>query len=311
MKGLFVFRRDLRVYDNLGLIELLTTCQEVYCIFILDPKQISKADNPYFSPNAFLFMLDTLIELKKTISLTILQGDPILIIKKIIATGKIDVVSFNADYSKYSVERDTKIQQLQTATCKVVATTNDLTLNSPMSIKPYKVFTPYHVVAVKNRVALPIKPTSSQLEKIKKLPTCIVSMVSINNTADINKLHASTKQTVNSLSDISLIQHGGREAGLACIKHFKCLDYNNRDFLTYESSRLSPHLKFGTVSCREVYHSCKNALFRKQLYWRDFYLQISYHFPHVYSGNYKGKITRYGSPHGVMAKLAMILSMHV
>ena len=54
-----------------------------------------------------------------------------------------------------------------------------------------------------------------------------------------------------------------------------------------ENSRLSPHLKFGTVSAREVYHACKNTEFRKQLYWRDFYMQIGYHFPKVYGHNFR------------------------
>jgi deoxyribodipyrimidine photolyase len=138
--------------------------------------------------------------------------------------------------------------------------------------------------------------------------------------------------------DIKQIQRGGRNNGIRIIQSFKFDTYNNRDMLCYESSRVSPHLKFGTLSCREVYHECsvKNGvsgvkgtkgasgtkgaqipsgtakgssgsakgpkeasgvakgpkrpsinLFRKQLYWRDFYMQIGYHFPHVFKGNFK------------------------
>lgn len=270
MKGLFIFRRDLRVQDNLGLYELLKKCDEVNCVFILDPNQIDPKKNKFFSAPAMLFMIDALIELQTKIPLTILHGDPYQIVKSL----KYNIVSFNRDYSKYSIIRDLKLMSLPN-----VQVYDDLCLNSPMSIKPYKVFTPYYNVASKNQV---LKPTKVNTNKIK----------AAGKSIDLKKLRTKVVKMILDLEmDINLIQRGGRQEAIKCIKKFNCSAYSkNRDLLTFETSRLSPHLKFGTVSVREAYHACQDKTFRKQLYWRDFYMQIGYHFPQVYGSNFKNKI---------------------
>ena len=92
---------------------------------------------------------------------------------------------------------------------------------------------------------------------------------------------------------MALVQQGGRDAGLACLRSFqkRITSYKTtRNLLTSETSRLSPHLKFGTLSIREVYYECDVAYFRRELYWRDFFMQVSYHFPEVFKHNYRYKI---------------------
>ena len=61
-----------------------------------------------------------------------------------------------------------------------------------------------------------------------------------------------------------------------------------RGLCSYNSTHLSAYIKFGTVSIREVYHTFVNELGKenglvKQLYWRDFYYNIIYHFPDTYT----------------------------
>jgi len=187
---------------------------------------------------------------------------------------KIDLVGFNADYTPYSIERDKKIQQI--AECRVY---HDLCINDPTSIKPYKVFTPYYNIASKKKVPHPIK---NSLQKVIKLPEKSVNLFSLKKQAEsiISKNGA----------DLELIQSGGRTQALKCLKSFSSRDYKNRDLLTFETSRIGPHLKFGTVSVREVYLAYTKEIFRRQLYWRDFYLQISYHFPHVFKYNFRNEI---------------------
>lgn len=79
-------------------------------------------------------------------------------------------------------------------------------------------------------------------------------------------------------------QRGGREEALERL-HLAAKNASkylqSRDDLTQETSRLSPYLKFGVIGKREAYRAVKNVDFRRELYWGDFYLQVSYHFPHV------------------------------
>jgi deoxyribodipyrimidine photo-lyase len=271
MKGLFIFRRDLRIQDNTGLNELSKQCIEINCIFILDPKQIDPKQNKFFSAPAMLFMIDTLIELKTKIPIKILYGDPYKVILSL--KNNYDLIAYNKDYTKYAIERDNKLDELGCIGY------HDLGLNSPVDIKPYKVFTPYYIAASNNPVRKPI----TYLAKIKDFKHVSV---------DLNKLRTKIiNMLIKMKMDLSLLQPGGRTAAIKCIKKFKCKEYSkSRDLLTFETSRLGPHLKFGTISAREVYYACNSDIFRKQLYWRDFYMQIGYHFPNVYGYNFKNNI---------------------
>lgn len=272
--GLFVFRRDLRIEDNTGLINLCKNYDNVYCVFILDPKQASPKQNEYFSYNAFAFMLETLLELKKQIPLRIIQGDSVTKINQLVKQLSIDAVALNADYTPFSIARD---QAIKKSLGVEFIYTHDVCLNDPTKIKPYQVYTPYLNKAKKRSVDKPINMTSSLIKKIKSF-----------TATDINIVQLLSKYKSKITKDIK----GGRSEAIKLINNLSnvCKSYSKRDYLTYETSRLGAHLKFGTVSPREIYYACSNGMFRKQLYWRDFYMQISYHFPHVYGNNFRGKI---------------------
>lgn len=281
-KGLFIFRRDLRIYDNTGLYKITELCNEVNCIFILDPNQIDSKKNNFFSAPAALFMIDSLLELQKNIPLTILLGDPIKIITSL--KNYYDIIAFNEDYTKYAVERDSALRHLG------VISYQDVCINSPLDIKPYKVFTPYYNIAKKIKIKQLVKP---DIKKIKKISQSIL----ISKPLNIQNLREWRYKIINLIPisiNIMLLQKGGRSNAIECLKQFvkdSCNKYQTkRDNMSFETSRLSPHLKFGTISPREVYYACSNSIFRKQLYWRDFYMQIGYHFPNVYGSNFKNKI---------------------
>jgi deoxyribodipyrimidine photo-lyase len=308
MKGLFIFRRDLRYYDNIGLKIICDICDEVYAIFILDPRQISPTKNEYFSYNAFRFMLQSLKYLKRKIPLVIRYGMPDAVIADITKSKDIDVLCFNGDYTPFSIKRDRQIgnafvKALNTevieysdisqvpddidGNAKYILMCSDLCLNDPHEIKPYKVFTPYYNLAKKNKVH---RPVDVNIKKIKKLG---------GKTVNIDKLIGNAEKKLKAAGmDISLIPDGGRDNGLKMLKKFQnsesnkygCNSYKNRDMLTYTTSRLGPYIKFGTISVREVYYACNKEIFRRQLYWRDFYMQIGYHFPKVFGNNFKGHV---------------------
>ena len=114
MKGLFIFRRDLRLDDNLALNKLAEQCDIIYCIFILDDRQIDPRRNKYFSYASFLFMLKSIHELQEKIHLTVLSGKsaPHKLISQLVKDLGIELVYASKDYTKFSLERYSDIKKL-------------------------------------------------------------------------------------------------------------------------------------------------------------------------------------------------------
>ena len=114
--GLFIFRRDLRIVDNKGLILASSKCKNLYTVFIFTPEQVTSA-NKFKSDNAVHFMIESLQDLSADISkkgghLYTFYGKNDIIIKQLIKELDIGIVSFNMDYSPYAVKRDHSIIEL-------------------------------------------------------------------------------------------------------------------------------------------------------------------------------------------------------
>ena len=136
--GIYIFRRDMRLDDNHGLINLMKKCDKVIPMFFLDENQIIKSDHNqhYFSNNAVQFMcesledLDTQLKEKKS-KLFYFFGQPNIILENILKqlnNYKI-IVGWNADYSKYSLNRDEKIKNIcEKYNAEVLETFTDFTL---------------------------------------------------------------------------------------------------------------------------------------------------------------------------------------
>ena len=333
--GIYIFRRDLRIEDNLSLHKACKECEKVICIFILDPQQTNPDNNKYFSYNAFAFMLESLIELQKQINLLILKGDPDVIISHMIKQFKPDLAIYSMmDYTPYAAKRDSSIKKILNGIPYYL--TNDVALNSPLDIKPYKVFTPYYNVARLNSIVKKVQPITDKIIKYKlhgklggttylppdvsDLPIKLSDVPDVSDVPDILDISGGliefdiVEQTIGGnpmgrfivpdlhveLSKIAsktakLRQSGGRAAGLAHLHILHKIKYNERDFPSVETSRLSPYIKFGVIGCREVYRKAMSIpvlavreKFIRQLYWRDFYLQIGYHYSHVFGSNFRG-----------------------
>ena len=114
-KGLFVFRRDLRVIDNIGLNQAWKQCKKVYACFIFTPEQV--VNNEFKSNNAVQFMIESLDELRKQVrakggDLYTFYGKQDQIISNLIDELNIESVFFNKDYSPYALKRDAEIQKV-------------------------------------------------------------------------------------------------------------------------------------------------------------------------------------------------------
>lgn len=290
--GLFIFRRDLRLIDNNGLNLLNTMCRNIYTIFIFTPEQVGSVNN-YKSDNSVQFMIESLESLAGSISkmgghLYTFYGNNEKVIAECIKSWDINLVCFNKDYSPYAKERDDKVVKLCEHLKTYVMYSWDYYLTEPDAVlsgsnTPYVKFTPYYISALKIGVDKPASKRSLNLKRSDR--------ITIGNKISLEQaLSKFTKVNPN------ILVHGGREEAIQTLKtairtqkHYA----KTRDTFAINTSLLSAYLKFGCLSCREVYYAFKgNREFIRQLYWRDFYAQVLYHNPQVLGHSMKPKYNK-------------------
>ena len=286
--GLFIFRRDLRIVDNNGLNFLSELCNNIYTIFIFTPEQVGSG-NKYKSDNAVQFMVQGLQDLASEISkeggkLHTFYGHNEKVIADCIKAWDINVVAFNLDITPYSRVRDDGIVKMCQRMKVFVTYDHDYYLHPPGSIKtgtgePYQKFTPYYNTASKIKVQTPVGKRRLQLKnKDANIP---------NNISLDQAMKRFTKSNPN------ILVHGGRPYALkllsTAVRNIKNYNAIHND-LSKKTSELSASIKFGCISIREAYKALhgKPGLIR-QLYWRDFYANIMYEFPHVIGHSLKPK----------------------
>lgn len=158
-RALFIFRKDLRLEDNIGLNYALANAMEIVPCFIFDDKQILPNRNPYFGNNLVQFMIESLVDLDEQLKefdsrLLFFKGEYPDIISKIIREVKPELLCINKDFTPYSRERDQFISDV----CKEEnvefqsfedssLTDHDQLLSNCKSGHFYKVFTPYYKTA--------------------------------------------------------------------------------------------------------------------------------------------------------------------
>jgi len=286
-KTLFIFRRDFRLEDNLGLLSLLEQSEEVVLAFVFDERQMDPDKNDYFSAPAFQFLLNSLAELDDVIknrgaTLNIFLGEPAAVVCSLIAKDKIEAVFVNKDYTPFSRKRDKEIADICNKYGVVFERHEDATLSPIEEIRTgtgnlYAVFTPFMRKAMTHEVPKPRKNNFS------------------NYYADSLKTKTIALHTIKvDIGERELILKGGRREALSILKDSQHLkNYKDRRNIPSDqgTSRLSAHHKFGTISIRESYYiavanvGCVSD-FVSQLYWRDFYYYISYHFPIVFKQSF-------------------------
>lgn len=286
--SLFIFRRDLRIQDNKGLIEACRNSKIVYPIFIFTPEQVGN-NNKFRSDNAIQFMIESLSELEKEIKetggqLNFFYDTNEDVIKKLIGKLKIEAVYFNSDISPYAKKRDTAIEKLCKEKGLECIGAQDYYLHDFSTIKTgsgttYTKFTPFYNKASKLSVDKPFY-----------LKSYCFSSKSLSNLS-LNELY-SRFTTPN----IHKLVVGGRSNAMKIVSSIgKFSNYEKvRNDLTDETTLLSAYIKFGCVSIREIYHKMRDKLGKndgliRQLYWRDFYANILYEFPEVLGSAMKPK----------------------
>lgn len=278
---IFIFRRDLRLIDNKGLIYAIKNYENIVPIFIFTPEQVTEK-NKYKSDNAIQFMIESLKELDNNLKkyeskLHLFYGDNIKILSKIIKKINVTSIIFNMDYTPYAIKRDKQINELCSSKgnnieCVMI---EDYLLKKVGSFnkknkEPYHIFTPFRNNAFTHKIDKPIKI------KIKNL-------VKVNNLGEYGYI----KYEIND----NILVNGGRQNGIKLLNQIKNQKkYNKtRNIVNIETTKLSAYIKFGCISIREVYWKIINVLGKKnillsQIFWREFYYYIVYYYPEVLKG---------------------------
>ena len=272
--SIFWFRRDLRLEDNTALNAALLHHDKVLPIFIFDTNILEELEenDPRVS-----FIYSTLKAMDNELSkegsgISCFKGKVESVFKHLIEKYNVTDVYFNKDYEPYAVSRDNSIQKMLHSKDISSHIFKDQVIFEELEItkddkSPYTVFTPYKKKWLQN---FNLSGVSSVLE---------------NKPKHFYKGNTSFP-TLNSIGfKPSLIQIPPFD--LSVVEDYKKL----RDFPSIKgTSQLSTHLRFGTVSIRNIIQNLNvDSVFLSELIWREFFMQILYNFPNVVSSNFKAK----------------------
>ncbi|PIP01724.1 MAG: deoxyribodipyrimidine photolyase [Zetaproteobacteria bacterium CG12_big_fil_rev_8_21_14_0_65_54_13] len=285
--ALVVLRRDLRMEDNLALFAACNQSRRVSICFILDPVQLQP--HAWRSGPALAFMIDSLGALHGRLKgigsgLIVRQGDPLVVLAELMPLLAVDALYANRDYTPFARSRDRKISALCLSAAVASYWFDDALLNPPGSLlngsgRPYQVFTPFFRAASRLPVAQPVTPDYARLAAMDE--ACWQQSLTCLQAVDCRPSAIDSGRDAG----VALLQQLSRQHAYSAQRDLPALD---------STSHLSVHLKFGTLSVREVYSQifhllgCDHPLIR-QLYWRDFFTHTAFHFPHVFGHSYHAR----------------------
>lgn len=290
-KSLVWLRRDLRLNDNAALAYATNHYDEVHLVFVFDEIILNKLKDKADQRVSFIF--DSLMQIKQALektnaSINILFGDPSLIIPEIAKNLKVDAVLTNRDYEVYAKSRDQKVSKnLQTLNIEFKDFKDTVLFEADEVLTQtngyYRVFTPYK---------------NAWIAQLEKKPQVMLECEVNKRKITISKL-SGIKQ-VETLEDIGFIATDSKilNASKTYNNFVKKMEnyQSDRDFPAIEgTSRLSVHLRFGTISSRQLVR----AIFHKkdqgtrtwlsELIWREFYFALLDKNPSVEKHAYQQK----------------------
>lgn len=284
--AIFWFRRDLRLEDNVALTAALEAGIAVLPIFIFDKEILDKLPK---DDARLCFIYDTLQNMKVYLtqnfssSIALFYSNPQDAFKELLASYDVQSVYCNRDYEPYALERDTQIASLLSEKGITFNSYKDQVIFEKDEIvkndgNPYVVYTPF-----KNKWKEHFN-SSTMLEEhnsLEQLDALIKDTNLANVSLEAMGFMASKIKVEDYVATPSLIE--GYE------------DTRNFPAIKNGTSRLGPHLRFGTVSIRHMVKKAiaqKNEIFWSELIWREFFMQILWHFPHTQNQAFKPKYDR-------------------
>ncbi len=303
-RSLFIFRQDLRLHDNTALIDAIRNSEAVFPIFIHDIRAIEDfgVDDARFGfIREALEWIDTELQ-KYGGRVTVYQWTPENIVQELIEKYDIDAVFLNRSYSPRGKARDEQILALCDEKNIEFHSYQDFLMIEPHEVEQRKVFTPFSMLWKKFLIA---HPERLEMQKFEG-----------------SKIHWFMPEDRREIGEILTVPYHpywtlalGRERIERDFSHYD--ELRNLPWVD-GSTRLSPYIRFGIFSIREVYgkfapkssfergcpkggrfpetrnpqSATADSSFQKELIsqtllseiiWREFWYHIAYYFPFTYS----------------------------
>ncbi|NBW68523.1 MAG: deoxyribodipyrimidine photo-lyase [Betaproteobacteria bacterium] len=294
--GLMWFRRDLRAFDNAALHHALTQCKQVHCVFVFDSDildALPKADRRVEFIRESLVALDADLQAlcdQKGVGLIVRHGKAAEEIARLAQELRVQEVFANHDYEPPAIERDAKVRGaladagigLQTYKDHVIFERSEVLTQMG---RPYGVFTPY-----KNAWLQKLTPAHLESYAIQPLAKALAPrpkhlQLPVPSLEDIGFETTNLKQLA--------VPTGSAGGQMLFEDFFDRMDkYDEaRNFPAVKGpSYLGVHLRFGTVSIRQLFRLALESFsegsesWLNELIWREFYFQILFHRPDVAFG---------------------------
>ncbi len=281
--SVFWFRRDLRIDDNVGLYRALKSGNKVLPIFIFDSEILDKLPS---KKDARLEMIhtalgklsDAMTENKCNVGMY--RGKPKAVFENLLKKYNIKKVFSNHDYEPYAIVRDEEIKNLLNKKGVAFETFKDQVIYEKSEItkddgSPYRVYTPYSNKWILRMRADGIPNYESQYN-LENLAPLLQPQLELKDLGFEKTDRLYPKYVLNR----------------AIIDNYEATrDYPALD----QTSRTGCHLRFGTLSIRKMVSDAAmadNHTFLKELIWREFFMQILWHFPNTTNQCFKPKYER-------------------
>jgi len=274
----FWFRRDLRIADNRGLFNALQSGFPVLPVFIFDSNILQHLEEK--CDKRVELIQKILVELQSEIarfgsSLLVRYGKPVEVFEALTSEFNIKSVYTNRDYEPYAIQRDREVADfLSSKSIRFVTFKDQVIFEWNEVLKadssPYTVFTPYSKIWKQQLNESLIAPSDSfQLAhnflKTANVPIPELNSIGFEPTGIVYELPVLDEQIISNY-------HASRDIPS-----------------TNGTSGLSVHLRFGTVSIRQLVTKALqlNEIWLNELIWREFFMSILMHFPYVVDGPFK------------------------
>jgi deoxyribodipyrimidine photo-lyase len=271
------FRRDLRLHDNNALYHALQGDNPVLPIFIFDSNILDKLENKKDARVQFIY--ESLSNIQQQIrkfnsSVLIKIGNPVECWKNILIEYDVKAVYTNHDYEPYALQRDQEIESLLNSNNIPFITFKDQVIFEKSEVvkddgKPYTVYTPYSR-KWRSRLNAEGIPSYNSQSLLKNLVPISIDFPTLE---EIGFQKSDLLFPSDHCAD-DIIQKYADQRDIPGING---------------TSRLGIHLRFGTISIREMARKGQNLSdsWLNELCWREFYMMILWHFPHVTKGSFK------------------------